>query len=96
MKIRQEPGPVVHGRFVGSEPIRITTAHALASDSVHVLDDGGEARERSGCRAANCRLDVVRHENGRICLMAHFVLSLLLDDKYQSRIFSPSHATTPS
>ena len=87
---------MVHGRLVGREPIGITATHTLASYGVHVLDDSGEAHERPGWRAANWRLDVVRDKNGRICLLGHFVSSEPLDDKYQSRSFSPFQATTPS
>src|SRR6185437_3217683 len=87
---------VARGGLMGRQPFRIAAAGDVAGDVVHVLDHRGEAGERPVGGALDRGLEVVRDEAAAIDLR-HFGFSRYgRASRYQSRIFAPSHATTPS
>ena len=61
---------VSHRRFLFGKPIGVAAACAAAGDVIHVLDDNGQARQRSRRRTAQRRSKIVRDEKRTVHVAA--------------------------
>ena len=88
---------IARGRRMSCEPFRVAAAGAFARDVVHVFDHRAQPGERTGCGTFDRCSDVVRDEATAIGFRRHLrCVPYLRAARYQSRIFAPSQATTPS
>src|SRR5581483_4212917 len=87
-------------RWMRLEPFRVAAAGPFAGDVVHVLDGRSQPRQPPLRGAGNRTCKVVRDKRRLShCLIGHVgprhAAGAALWPRYQSRIVSPSHATTP-
>src|SRR5262249_42948797 len=88
---------IASGGRVRFEPFPAAAAGALASDVVHILYPRDQPRERAGFCPLVRRRGIVWDEATAIGPRGHLhCVSYLRAARYQSRIFAPSQATTPS